>query len=298
MPEDYDSYTPQVPQHGGAFHETASPVNYVERPAIPRNVFNNLYPTLTGNSTDGYKLAMTLGHVDARKHVGDAALPISITNIPGQPDPIADALTVASGDKIFCEITENHLGVATAAEIKKASTWPTSTAADLLGGDDQTGTAGTRNVRLCEIITDSGLVKVKTYHSGNIAHFQSELVENLTTSPGTGEARVYKQWNAAAGRHDLRFLKAICGIKIEEKTDHIEVKPDGNTFKVRLWKPTLSVNVFTYQVIVTQPASPEKEFWVLNGVWYTSLPSNWDTCGGSGVPTYNFSYLAPVGGGS
>jgi hypothetical protein len=33
MPEDYDSYAPQVPQHGGTFHETTSPVSYVERPS-------------------------------------------------------------------------------------------------------------------------------------------------------------------------------------------------------------------------------------------------------------------------
>jgi hypothetical protein len=34
MPEDYDSYAPQVPQHGGTFHETTSPVSYVERPSL------------------------------------------------------------------------------------------------------------------------------------------------------------------------------------------------------------------------------------------------------------------------
>lgn len=227
MKEEYPGYIPQQPEHGGTFHETESPVHYVERPPSETSgVLNNLWPTLTGNATDGYKLIMTLGHVDARKHTGDAALPLAITNIPGQPDPILNALTVVSGDKIFCEILESTTGVATAAEIKKASTWPTSTAADLIGGDDQTGTAGTRNIRLCEIETVDGLVRVKVYHSGNIAHFAPELVENLTTSPGSGEARVLKQWNSSTGKWELRYLKEGAGVKITENASYIEVKVD------------------------------------------------------------------------
>ena len=189
-------------------------------------ISNNLWPTLTGNATSGYKLAMTLGHVDARQYVGDAAVPISITDIPGQPDPVANALTVASGDKIFCEIVEDIRGVATYAAIKKAAAWPTSTAAKLIGGDDQTGTAGARNVRLCEIVTEFGLTKVKAYHSGNIAHFAPELLENTTTSPSAGSARVMKQWNAATGTWDLRYLTAGDGILLTENTDDIGIEID------------------------------------------------------------------------
>jgi hypothetical protein len=139
---------------------------------------------------------------------------------------------------------------------------------------------------------------VDQMHTGHIDHFQPEICENTITSPGTSEARSYKTWNASSGRHDFRYLKGSCGTKVTEYTDYIELKPDGNTFKVRLWKPTLTVNPFTFAVIVTQPSTPEKEFWILNGVWYTSEPSNWTTCGGSGVTTYNFSYIAPAGGGS
>ena len=190
----------------------------------PDEIPNTLWPTLTGSAATGYKLAMTLGHVDARKHVDDAALPIAITDIPGQPNPITNALTVASGDKIFCEIVEDVRGVATAAAIKKAAAWPTSTAAVLVGGNDQTGTEGARNVRLCEIVTESGLVQVKVYHSGNIAHFAPELLENTTTSPSAGSARVMKQWNVATGTWDLRYLTAGDGIIITENTDDIKIE--------------------------------------------------------------------------
>jgi hypothetical protein len=196
----------------------------------PDEIPNNLWPTLTGSAATGYKLAMTLGHVDARQHVGDAALPIAITDIPGQPDPIANALIVVSGDKIFCEIVEDVRGVATAAAIKKAASWPTSTAASLIGGDDQTGTEGKRNVRLCEIVTESGLVQVKVYHSGNIAHFAPELLDNLISYASAGSARVMKQWNTSTGTWDLRYLRSGSGITITENADDIEIKmKDGET---------------------------------------------------------------------
>jgi hypothetical protein len=226
-PEEYAGYAPQQPEHGGSYHEAESPVRYVERFRLAGKVLNNLWPTLTGNATDGYKLAMTLGHIDARKHTGDAALPLAITNIPGQPDPIADALTVASGDKIFCEISESSSGVATAAEIKKATTWPTSAAASLAGGSNSTGATGKRNIRLCEIITEDGLVKVKTYHSGNIAHFQPELAENTVTgspTPGTG-ARLLKQWRTSTGQWLVKFLKKGNGqATITESADEVEIR--------------------------------------------------------------------------
>ena len=167
--KDYNATPPQVGQQDmftpssgyggdkyavGNTNEPAQDSGFSDMSNGSDEIPNNLWPTLLGDEDDGYKLVMTLGHVDARKHTGDAALSLAITNIPGQPDPIANALTVVSGDKIFCEITESVAGVATAAEIKKASSWPTSAAADLIGGDDQTGTGGTRNIRLCEIITD------------------------------------------------------------------------------------------------------------------------------------------------
>jgi hypothetical protein len=132
----------------------------------------------------------------------------------------------------------------------------------------------------------------------HIDHYQ-ELPAILTAAAGgTNIGVIPKEWSESEKAYKLRAIKGLCGINVTQQLTTIDIKPDGNTFKVRLWRPTLSINIFTYAVIVTQPASPEKEFWVLNGVWYTSLPSNWDTCGGSGVPTYDFSYLAPVGGGS
>lgn len=187
---------------------------------------NNLWPTLTGNSTRGYKLAMTLGHVDARKYVGDAALPIEITNIPGQPSRIDNALDVEIGDKIYCEILENQRGEATAAAIKKGSSWPTSTAAALLGGNSA-GVEGKRNVHLCEIVAEeSGIAKVEVYHSGSISHFQPELVENTGTPAGPGlAARLLKIWDIATGQWKLRILsKGFGQLSITENSDDVVVR--------------------------------------------------------------------------
>jgi hypothetical protein len=180
---------------------------------------------------------MNLGHVDARKHVGDAAVPIAITDIPGQPDPIADALTVANGDKIYCKITENPSGVATAAVIEKAAAWPTSTSPVLIGGDEATGENGTRNIRLCEVVTVGGLVKLKIYHTGNIAHFQPELAENTLSpaSEGLG-GRVLKLWNTLTGQWMFRMIsKGLGQNTITEDGDEIEIRGTKRDGDIYVW---------------------------------------------------------------
>jgi hypothetical protein len=189
------------------------------------------FPTLSGDATEGYKLTMKKGWVSSThwKYGVQSVATIEVTSIPGDPDPVANALTVASGSKIYATLTENVYGEITAAAIESGSSWPTSDAAQLIGGDDQAGTEGTRYVRLCEVVTVDGNVRVKVIHTGNIEHSAPTLCENTNVSPSGGEARVLKVWNASAGRWDLRTLIQGDGITITETADTIEISATDYT---------------------------------------------------------------------
>jgi hypothetical protein len=164
-----------------------------------------------------------------QKHAVNSVVTIEVTSIPGDPDPVANALTVSSGTKVYCTLTENVYGEVTAAAIESGSSWLDSDAPEYIGGDDQTGTAGTRYIRLCEIVTVDGSVKVKVIHTGNIEHTAPPLVENTVTSVSSDEARVYKGFNSAQGRHDLRYLEGGTGINMTEGTDKITVAVDTSS---------------------------------------------------------------------
>jgi len=161
------------------------------------------------------------GHVVPRHNAsGDAGTPIGITSLPTETAPLAVVLNT----KLWVRVTVNAYGKATAAVWQSNTTWPSDSPPELIGGDDQTGAAGVRYVRLCEIVTVDSSVKVKVIHTGNIEHSAPTLTENLTISPSTGEARVMKLWNASAGRWDFRYLVDGDGITITENANTIEIK--------------------------------------------------------------------------
>jgi hypothetical protein len=102
------------------------------------------WPTLKGNATDGYTLDMVDGNVILRLNAYglDAVKTIKPTSIP-------DGLSVVDGDKITCRIQEDEEGTFTTAAIRKTSgAWPSSTAPELVGGDNATGQGGERHIRL------------------------------------------------------------------------------------------------------------------------------------------------------
>jgi len=181
------------------------------------------WPTLFGDATAGFTLTMKKGWVSSThwKYGVDSVKSIEVTSIPGDPDPDIDRLTVASGDKIYATLTESVIGEITAAVIGKASSWPESSAAKLTGGNDQTGLAGTRYVRLCEIVTVSGQVKVKVIHTGNIEHSAPVRSENTDNSISGNEARVLKEWDSATAQWMFRYLEGGTGMTVTEGTDKI-----------------------------------------------------------------------------
>jgi hypothetical protein len=198
------------------------------------------YPTLSGGGTGGYKLTMKKGWVSSThwKYGAQSVVTIEVTGIPGDPDPVANALSVSVGTKVWATLSESVQGEITAAVISSGTSWPESEAAKLIGGDDDEGETGARNVRLCEVVDVDGSVKVKVIHTGNIEHSAATLVENTTNSLGTNEARSLKQWNATAGRWDLRVLKGTGGAEVSEDGDYILISGAGISSPSHPWKVT------------------------------------------------------------
>ena len=199
----------------------------------PKSTKPPFWPTLRGNSSDGFTLDMVEGYVILRKNYGTEAMD---TILPGD---LPDELSVASGDKLTCQIEEDEDGIFTTATIVKTSgDWPTSTAPELVGGDNTSGTDGDRHIRLCEIETVDSVVKVKIWATGHVDHFQPSLIENAETSgysSGDG-GRTYKEFDPADGKHIFRGVIAGDGIDVTETDDTIEVAVKSSYSASHPWK--------------------------------------------------------------
>jgi hypothetical protein len=97
-------------------------------------------------------------------------------------------------------------------------------------------------VRIAEIIANPDSIASPAplisdqLHTGHVDYSQPELIENLTTSPSTNEARVMKEWNTSEGRWDMRYLIAGDGIEIEEQASTIEVRVASGYAPSHPWK--------------------------------------------------------------
>lgn len=206
---------------GGALKEsrngTTISIPTVIRPKILQPEINPFYPTLTGNETSGLLLYMASGYVEIRhKETSDSIENIVPTSIPPESSP----LSVSVGNKITCKITEDGSGRVTAAVIEKAaSTWPTSTATTLKGGDNASGTGGVKHIRLCEIVKVTDTPQVVIWHTGHIDHFCPELVENTGSSNA-----ILKEFDATTGAWLLRTLTAGAGITLTQNANDVEIE--------------------------------------------------------------------------
>jgi hypothetical protein len=189
------------------------------------------YPNLYISGTDAFAMKMKDGYVILRKNAtgSDAVASIKPTGIP-------DDLAVVAGDKFTLKIIEDPKGLFETAEVIKSSSWPTSTAPELEGGDI-VGTDGERHIRLCEVIAEEGKTRVDIWSTGHVDHFQPCLIDNTYNSPSTNEARVLKEWDATEGKWKLRYLVGEDGIEIVENADSITIKPGAGGFG-HPWKVT------------------------------------------------------------
>jgi hypothetical protein len=166
------------------------------------------------------ELTMVPGFVITRNNAGDAAGAITVDDIPSKEE-------VEVGDKVYCKITENEFGIATEAAIEIGTTWPTSVAPTLAGGDGS-GAGGYRYVRICEIVQDAGTKpRSSRILTGHIDHFQPGFVGNILSSYTSGEGgNVLARYEDAEWK--LRGLGKGSGqLTITEGADEIEIR--GNS---------------------------------------------------------------------
>lgn len=180
-----------------------------KKPGKSGNAKPPLWISLIGTSGGtAFEVWAKFGHVVPRHNAsGDTGAPIAITSLPLQSSPVAAALN----DKFWVKLTIDVYGKCTAAAWETGATWPTDSPPSLIGGDDQTGTAGIRYVRIGEIIEDPDSTSTpkriicKQLHTGHIDYCQPELLENYGAPLTGGEAGVLWGWNAD-GRWDLRSI--------------------------------------------------------------------------------------------
>jgi len=202
---------------------------------IKKRIKPPLYITLIAKPGDpdedppDWEVFAQYGHVVPKHNAsGQSGAPYAITDLPTIDAPLA----VVTGSKLWVTIDIDEYGLLTGASFNSATSWPTDDPPSLIGGDDQVGAEGARHIRIAEIVddyeseTDPFRLKCNQLHTGHIDHFQPVLLENLTTSPSTGEARVMKEWNATDGRWDFRYLSYGPGISITENDSDIEIGVD------------------------------------------------------------------------
>lgn len=134
----------------------------------------------------------------------------------------------------------------------------------------------------------------------HLDHYQELPAIKSTLLPGTDIGVVPKEWSESEKAYKLRAIRGLCGVKVTQTTDEIQVKTSGNSFRVRIWETIITVaedGDYYPTIDIDAGPSPSQEFWVLNGVWHLTQPDNWSDCGGSSEPVYDVSWVLPTTGG-
>ena len=173
--------------------------------------------------------------------------------------------------------------------------------------DDLTsiGVDGVMHFKLATFEEATPKLKLKNYLAGDHIHWSPPMPAIKSTMVTGDEAEgeelgvLPKKWDNGANAYFFRALIAKCGLRLTQTDDKLELKPGGNSFRVRLWETVISggYDVYYSSIDVDAGTSPIAEFWVLNGVWYTTEPSGWSVCGGSEYPVYDVSWVVPTTGG-
>lgn len=164
---------------------------------------------------------------------------------------------------------------------------------------DTGGSAGTMYYKLAVLkapVEPATTPTLEKWLTGSHIDHVPPLPSMLSTiSAGTDIGRIPKEWNNSSKAYRLRGLQGLCGIKLTETSDRIEIRPGGDTFRVRLWQTNFFLDYLGTYLDVDNGESPVQEFWVLKGIWYTTEPETWTDCGGgSESPVYDVSYSVPT----
>lgn len=157
------------------------------------------------------KLRMTQGFIHTQKNVEDAMVDLPVTGMPVEGSEI----TVAAGQKCYVKASENAYGVITNPTFEISGSFPSSIPPKLIGGDDQTGSIGTRYWRLCEI---NGEDSVTIHRTGIIEHFIPRRIENANNTISSNQGRFYKEYldDENHGIYQMRVAKGLRGLCVEE----------------------------------------------------------------------------------
>lgn len=156
--------------------------------------------------------------------------------------------------------------------------------------------------KLARLEDVGGKVKLKKFLTGShIDHFQELPAVRSASAEGTDIGVIPKEWNNSEKAYKLRAIKGMCGINVNQTSNQIEVKPGGDTFRVRIWETNLTLTVIdadTIEVNTIAGSTPSQEFWILNGIWYSEEPETWTDCGGgSESPVHDLTWIPPTEGG-
>ena len=216
-------------------------------PALPNQKPSPLVVTLrrVAASPVTWRVFVQYGHVIPRHNAsGDTGAPLTISSLPTEASP----QTVADGDKLQVKLTIDGAGKVTTAAWEKVSSWTADTPPILKGGGSTAGTAGTRFVRIAEILsnpdstTTPAQLMCNQLHTGHIDHFQPTIVENTVTSVSTGEARVLKEFVAADGLYECRYIAAGVGMSVTENADSIGVAVTGGNLNLTMEDVSLTTS--------------------------------------------------------
>jgi len=176
-----------------------------------RSIKPPLFITLITNPTDPveYEVFAQYGHVVPRHNAGgETGVPIDIDVLPTRAAP----LVITTNKKLWVELSINVYGVCNDADFRSGTTWPTDDPPQLRGGDDASGTAGKRYIRIAEIINDPNSASatppliVDQLHTGHIDYAQPTLLENCGAPLDSSEGGTLKAWSDTEGRWELRSI--------------------------------------------------------------------------------------------
>lgn len=222
---------------GGAGEQHHVPGRTIITPPVAKRgkyIKPPFWPTLRGSASAGRTLDMIPGNVILRRdqYGIDAVVTILPTDIPS-------GLSVVDGDKFTCKILETDTGIfAVAAIIKTNGAWPTSSAPGLKGGDNASGTAGERHIRLCEVLETDGKTSVVVHNTGHVDHFQPSLVNNsINTAYTVGEGtRLLRYFHAATGTWQMREpVKGLGQLTITEDGALAEFRGNKQNTRIRVY---------------------------------------------------------------
>jgi hypothetical protein len=254
-----------------------------------------------------YEVTVGWGYVCERiPGAGDAIAYHEAANMwdTEDPDQLAKfAITIGQAVYIRTEVDEDgKIGISEGDAVTIVVDADEESSTHYIPKVDDLNTAGAAGHYLYKLavlaapVSPSTTPTIEKWLTGShIDHYQ-ELPAMLSATAGGEDIGVIpKEWSDSEKAYKFRAIKGLCGIGVDQTSNEIEVKPKGDTFRVRLWQTNFFLDYLGATLEVDNGESPSQEFWVLKGIWYTYEPETWTDCGGGeDAPVFDVSYSIPT----